>query len=108
MKYNYTEDQRSAITTDASCFLLLGSAGTGKTHVLVERINHIIKEHKLEPNKILVLTSTSNDLYNISSKLDDLVDSASISIYTIELFALKVILDHEGYHKKFLDSTSLE
>src|SRR5690554_3775995 len=107
MKYNYTEDQRNAITTDASCFLLLGSAGTGKTHVLVERINYLVRDKKLDPKEILVLTSSINDQVNIVKQLDELLDSSSVTIYTLELFALKIILDVEGYHKKFITSDQI-
>lgn len=107
MNYNYTEDQRHAIKTDAPYFLLIGSAGTGKTHVLVERIDYLVKQIKLNPKHILILTTTVNDMYNIMNKLDEHLDISNISIFTLEMFALKVILDHEGYNKKFLSKEEL-
>ncbi|OED27084.1 UvrD-helicase domain-containing protein [Acholeplasma laidlawii] len=108
MNYNYTEDQRYAIKTDAPYFLLIGSAGTGKTHVLVERIDYLVKQIKLNPKHILILTTTVNDMYNIMNKLDELLDISNISIFTLEMFALKVILDYEGYNKKFLSKEVLD
>ncbi|WP_025724367.1 UvrD-helicase domain-containing protein [Acholeplasma granularum] len=105
MKYNYTDEQRSAITTHASCFLLLGAAGTGKTHVLVERINYLVKETKLEPNQILILTSTFNEVMNLKDQLDDLMDTSNIAIFTMDSFALKIILDYEGYNKNFISKS---
>src|SRR5690554_746661 len=106
MKYNYTLDQERAIETDASCFLLVGGAGTGKTHVLVERIFYLVHKEKLDPNQILVLTSNINELRNIYTLLHERMDASNISIFTIEMLALKIILDHEGYDKQFMDQNS--
>src|SRR5690554_491815 len=108
MKYNYTDDQRNAITTDQSCVLVLGSAGTGKTHVLVERMNYLVGTLGVKQGQILLITSSYNELYNIESKMDEIIDGSSICMYTVQMLALKVILDHEGYDKVFLDSDSLK
>src|SRR5690606_9880152 len=108
MKYNYTEDQLKAIETSESCFLVLGSAGTGKTHVLVERVLHLVSKQHLQIEKLLILTSNMNDMYQIKEKLNHEVDVSKLSIYTMDMFALKIILDFEGYQKKFVSQSYLE
>src|SRR5690606_15177584 len=107
MKYNYTEDQQKAIETTDSCFLVLGSAGTGKTHVLVERVLHLVSKQKFPISKILILTSTINDMYQIRHKLDEDMDVSKLSNYSMDMFALKIILDFEGYKKKFVSEAYL-
>lgn len=107
MKYNYTEDQLKAIETSESCFLVLGSAGTGKTHVLVERVLHLVSKQHLQIEKLLILTSNMNDMYQIKEKLNHEVDVSKLSIFTMDMFALKIILDFEGYQKRFVSESYL-
>ncbi len=108
MKYNYTLDQEHAIETDASCFLLVGGAGTGKTHVFVERIFYLVHTLKLDPKHILILTSSVNELRNILTLLHERMDASNISLFTTGMFALKIILDQEGYYKQFINQDAFE
>lgn len=47
-------------------------------------------------------------MYNIMNKLDEYLDILNIFIFILEMFVLKVILDCEGYNKKFLSKEVLD
>ncbi len=56
MKMN--ERQKEAITTPLGPTLVVAGPGSGKTTVIVERINHLITEEYCKENNILVITFT--------------------------------------------------
>ena len=54
----YTDEQLEAIQWYNGPMLVLGTPGSGKTTVIVNRINNLIYEHKVSPRNILVITFT--------------------------------------------------
>ena len=55
---NFTDEQLEAITWFKGPMLILGTPGSGKTTVIVNRINNLIYEHNVNPSNILVITFT--------------------------------------------------
>jgi ATP-dependent helicase/nuclease subunit A len=58
-KNNWTEEQLSAINLRNKNILVSAAAGSGKTAVLVNRIIKLIKEDKIDIDKLLVVTFTN-------------------------------------------------
>ena len=58
MARDFNEDQITAIKWNKGPVLVLGTPGSGKTTVIVERIGTLIDEYKVSPSKILVITFT--------------------------------------------------
>lgn len=63
MQYNFVnhlnKEQREAVAfTDGSSVILAG-AGSGKTRVLVAKVNFLIKERKVNPGSIVMITFTN-------------------------------------------------
>lgn len=54
----WTSQQQQAIQAQGSNLLVSASAGSGKTAVLVQRILHIIVDHKVDIDRLLVVTFT--------------------------------------------------
>jgi len=55
---NLNQEQKSCATSSASKNLIIASAGTGKTSVIVGRIAHLLLNHH-NPEKLLLLTFTN-------------------------------------------------
>ncbi|HUV58175.1 MAG TPA: ATP-dependent helicase [Acidimicrobiales bacterium] len=53
-----TPEQREAVMSDARRLLVRATAGSGKTHVLMLRIQRRIAEGEIEPNDVLAMTFT--------------------------------------------------
>jgi DNA helicase-2/ATP-dependent DNA helicase PcrA len=54
----YNESQKKAIMHDKGPFLCLAGPGSGKTTVLTRRVCQLIREYKVSPSSILVVTFT--------------------------------------------------
>lgn len=53
------EEQKKAVTHQGSPLLVLAGAGSGKTRVLIYRTHFLIKDQKIDPERILLLTFTN-------------------------------------------------
>ena len=58
MEKNFNEDQLTAIKWNKGPVLVLGTPGSGKTTVIVERIRTLIEDYEVNPSRILVITFT--------------------------------------------------
>ena len=56
---NFTETQKQIITTDKPKVLVLSSAASGKSAVIVERIRYLL-DQGIDPSKIVAITFTNN------------------------------------------------
>ncbi len=53
---NYSKEQIKAIKHREGPAIVIAGPGSGKTAVLIERINFLISRHSIEPDRILVIT----------------------------------------------------
>lgn len=65
----WTEDQRKAIDTRNSNLLVSAAAGSGKTAVLVERIINIVKDDKIDIDRLLIVTFTNAAANGMKQKI---------------------------------------
>ena len=56
---NLNQQQKEAIEYYGSPQIIIAGAGTGKTTVMIEKINHLITTKKHQPHEILALTFTN-------------------------------------------------
>lgn len=59
-KEELNEKQWEAVTHKEGPLLVIAGPGTGKTTVIKHRIKHLIRKHRVEPEKILAITFTNN------------------------------------------------
>src|SRR5690554_2469600 len=84
MKLN--ETQKLVVETKIKKIFLLAGAGSGKTRVIVERINYLFRNDVL-PEDILCITFTNKASYEMKKRLDN----DALSIYTFHSFCYKVL-----------------
>lgn len=84
MKLN--ETQKLVVETKIKKIFLLAGAGSGKTRVIVERINYLLR-NDVSPEDILCITFTNKASYEMKKRLDN----DALSIYTFHSFCYKVL-----------------
>lgn len=63
-------DQRKAVVHPAAKILIVAGPGTGKTHTITCRIVYLIKERKVDSNRILALTFTNHAAEEMRQRLN--------------------------------------
>ena len=90
-----TQEQRIAASHLGTHGRLLAGPGTGKTLTLTRRIAYLIKEKKVSPNKILILTFTRAAAFELKNRIHELLKESLIEfpqISTLHSFALRQLL----------------
>jgi len=64
-----SQEQKSAVETKSEKALVLAGPGSGKTRVLISRIQHLIENEKVSPSEILAFTFTRKAAGEIKSRL---------------------------------------
>ncbi len=63
------ENQKKAIKDDSNVLIIVAGPGTGKTRVLSEKINYLIKDKSIKPSKILALTFTKRAANELKERI---------------------------------------
>lgn len=80
-----TKEQHDIITScKTQSMLVTACPGSGKTFSLVERIRHLMKEHTVKQEKILVITFTNKSTEDIRKKIE--IDN----VFTVDSFCRKM------------------
>ncbi|MCP4116495.1 MAG: ATP-dependent helicase [Desulfobacteraceae bacterium] len=66
-------EQRAAVETTSTKSLTLAGAGSGKTRVLIKRIQHLMENEKVSPFEILAFTFTRKAAGEIKKRLEESV-----------------------------------
>lgn len=99
-----TDSQKKAVQVTGKNILVSAGAGTGKTHMLVERILHILKTQKALITELLVLTFTEKAANEIKTRLSKELrilnmeqsrrDLEKAAISTFHSFASRLLKEH--------------
>ena len=87
------DSQRQAVVhLDGPLFVVAG-AGTGKTKALTTRIGYLIKEVKVDPNRILAVTFTNKAAREIKERVNGMIAPYEVGswLYTFHAFGLKIL-----------------
>lgn len=83
-----TASQQLAVTTEGTSILLNAGAGSGKTHVLTERVVRMLSDGRVQSGEVLVLTFTkaaAQEMKNrISAKMQTLLEQAEARLSVSE------------------------
>jgi len=88
--------QREIINSDAYPMRVLAGAGTGKTFTMVRKIEHLIDEEDVSPDRILALTFTNNAADSMREKLNAKLGAAGYDIdaYTYHSICNEILTDY--------------
>ncbi|MDR2754954.1 MAG: ATP-dependent helicase [Planctomycetaceae bacterium] len=86
-----TPAQEKIVTSDAESILVLASAGSGKTHVLTERVRFLLEREK--KSHVLALTFTNKAAEEMENRLNNTIKDIHLRAFigTIHSFCLEVI-----------------
>ena len=90
------EKQLKCINNTKGKFLILAGPGTGKTFTLTKRIELLIKDEKVEPEKILCLTFSDAAANEMRKRVEANIDAnlGQIGIYTFHAFCNEIISEN--------------
>ncbi|MCG2760679.1 MAG: ATP-dependent helicase, partial [Candidatus Delongbacteria bacterium] len=102
---NYNNSQIQAIEHFKGPCLVLAGAGSGKTRVIIGRIEKLIEEHNVRPTNILAVTFTNKAAEEMRERLGKSIKNHdSITCSTFHALGVRLIrenLDKLGYSKGF-------
>ena len=91
--------QQAAITYGKGPLLIIAGAGTGKTTVVTQRINHLIAEKNIDPKHVLALTFTEKAAKEMEERVDILLPYGytNLWIHTFHSFCDRILRDEAHY-----------
>lgn len=89
----FNEMQKKAINTTQGPLLILAGAGSGKTTVLVNRVEHIIKSGLAQPWQILAITFTNKAAGELRERLENAIgdEAQDIWAYTFHSCCTRIL-----------------
>lgn len=99
------EEQRKAVLNTEGPMIILAGAGSGKTRVLTFKVIYLIKEKKIDPSNILMVTFTNKAAKEMKERVTSLSDNNDKptigTFHSICAKILRVEGKHLGFSEKF-------
>lgn len=95
--HELNEKQKEAVIHKNGPLLVIAGPGTGKTKVITHRIEHLIREHNIRPEKILAITFTNKAAEEMQERINDEIGEphgSSVKACTFHAFCVKVLRKH--------------
>ena len=89
-KNSLTNEQREAVVTNEDATLVVASAGSGKTSLLVGKVGYLIEKQMANPDEILILAFNRNAKEEISERIQTRL-GVEVDVHTFHSFGLNVI-----------------
>lgn len=91
---NFTQSQLEVINFNKGRLKVIASAGSGKSTTLVYRVENLIKNHKVRPSDICLISFTKESANDLKSKLKK-IGVAGVHVSTIHSLAYKILKDND-------------
>ena len=106
-------EQRKAVDMVNGPVLVLAGPGTGKTQLLSVRAANILRNKKIKPEEILILTFTNAATRAMRERLACIIghDGYNVEVETFHSFSNSIVLESEGaikYVKEKIDLSEVE
>ena len=95
--HELNEKQKEAVIHKNGPLLVIAGPGTGKTKVITHRIEHLIREHNIRPEKILAITFTNKAAEEMQERINTEIGEphgSSVKACTFHAFCVKVLRKH--------------
>ena len=89
-----TKEQQKIVNHKEGAALVKAGPGTGKTHVLCNRVNHLVTDVDVSADKILLLTFSTAAALNMRTRLKEQFDIDNIKCSTTHAFGLSVVMEY--------------
>lgn len=97
-------NQLSAVLTTTGPVLIIAGPGSGKTHTLVARIVHLIRDHNVSPDQIMVSTFTEKAAVELITRVSNQlgkeghsIDLNEMYIGTLHSICLRIVDAHREF-----------
>ncbi|HEX7049167.1 MAG TPA: UvrD-helicase domain-containing protein [Longimicrobiales bacterium] len=89
-------EQRAAVLHTEGPLLVLAGAGSGKTKTLVHRIVHLIRGHKVDPARIVVVTFTNRAAEEMRQRVQSYAgrEARAVVISTFHSLGVRILRAH--------------
>lgn len=96
------ESQKKAVLADIGPHMVIAGPGSGKTHVIVNRVHYMVKHLKIDPRNILVITFTKAAAVEMQGRFMEMSDidphlTSRVSFGTFHATFFKMIRRVHGY-----------
>ena len=89
------DEQKKAIIIDSPKILCIAGAGTGKTSVLIKRIEYLARYKSIDQGKILAITFTRKARQEMQQRLEKTLPNHNVKIETFNSFSEKILRKYE-------------
>ena len=96
-KYHLDKEQLKAIYTNELITLVVAGAGSGKTSLIVGKINYLIEKCDIKEEEILCLSFTNDAVNNLKSRL-----KYNVNVMTFHKLSLNVLGDKYTINNNYL------
>lgn len=95
--------QAEAVNYIDGPLLVLAGPGTGKTHLLSARVEHILKATDVSPENILCITFTESGASNMRERLLSTIgkEARKLQIHTYHAFGVDLLSQYKNFADKF-------
>lgn len=79
------DSQKAAIHSEGPTLLIAGP-GTGKTYTIIQRVLYLIREKRVKPEEIMLVTYTQKASKELTTRLTDVLSKAGIEVNLHEMY----------------------
>lgn len=101
------EVQRRAVTHNSGPALVLAGPGSGKTFLIVSRMQYLIEQKKVSPDTILVITFTKAAALSMQRRFEESTDGRYAGVWfgTFHSFFYQILKEYDSYNQNSLFET---
>jgi DNA helicase-2/ATP-dependent DNA helicase PcrA len=98
------EEQRRAIEESDNNSIIIACPGSGKTHTLIEKVNYLVKEKNVNPDRIIMITFTKKASQEMNERLRKKIGFKKLlHVGTIHGLAYRTLQKYDKINYTILD-----
>lgn len=97
---SFNKQQQEAVDVYEGAVSVVASAGSGKSTILVGRINNLITKHGVDPKEILAVTFTRDTSVDLTNKINDLGHS-NVNVGTFHAICGRILRSEGVFFNRY-------